>query len=228
MPSDIMNTPFAISTLTPIASGTIRAVYEHPENSSLLIKIIHPENSARHRENKTAWYKRRQRLRQYTLYLREISEYIAAYAQNQQSAVHSQKIVGLMETDLGLGLVTEAARDRDGNLAPSLGVLIKTGAFDAAAAGALVDFSHWLFDSSIIIADLHAGNIVYAFDETLGDHFVMIDGIGSSNLIPFKSWSKRANLHSKKKKIRKLCRKIARNDAKLAVDILLRIFPRKK
>lgn len=55
---------------------------------------------------------------QYALFMREINEFLATCADTGKAPSFAQKIIGLIETDLGLGLITEAARDREGESRP--------------------------------------------------------------------------------------------------------------
>ena len=109
-----------------------------------------------------------------------------------------------------MGMIVEAARDREGNLAPTMLKLLTERRFDDKARAALERFTEKLLNSDIVVADVHPGNLVYAHNEEEGDHFVLIDGIGATTLIPLKVWSRRANLASKRKKIAKLRRAVGR------------------
>ena len=205
-----MNKPFPIQGLEPIAAGKFRLVYEHPDNRNLLIKVIRPEMIDKRWGSGTPWFKRQRRMKQYSLFLREISEFLATCAGDGGAPSFAQKITGLIETDLGLGLITEAARDREGKLAPPMKKLLIEGRFDDEARAALERFIEELLKSDIVVADMHSGNLVYAYSETDGNHFVLIDGIGATTLIPLKVWSRRANMASKRTKIAKLRRSVAK------------------
>jgi hypothetical protein len=115
-----------------------------------------------------------------------------------------QRIVGFAETDLGLGLVVAAAKDRHGQLAPTLERLIAEGRFDAAARGNLMACLDELMALPIVIADLHFANFVYAWSREQGYHFVVIDGIGCKNLIPFNRLSPLVNRYSKRRRVQRL------------------------
>lgn len=198
-----------IQNLEPVAAGKFRLVYEHPDDRNLLIKVIRPEMIEGRWGSGAPWYKRQRRMRHYSLFLREIKEFLATCAQGSAPSF-AQKITGLIETHLGLGLITEAARDRDGNLAPPMKKLLVERRFDDEARAALERFFEQLLESNIVVADMHSGNLVYAYNESEGNHFVLIDGIGASTLIPLKVWSSRVNLASKRSKIAKLRRSVAK------------------
>jgi hypothetical protein len=192
----------------PLASGRMRLVFRHPDHDNWIIKVIRPDVIDERWGSGTPWYKMNRRFRHYISFVREIEEYIAAYARYGTSLPFLQTVVGLAHTDYGLGLVLEAALDSSGNLALQLGKMIHHGHFDEAAKAALERFFDRILESDVVVADLHPGNLVYATSATGACDFVMIDGLGVSNLIPFKVLSKTLNRRSKEKRILKLRQRI--------------------
>jgi hypothetical protein len=207
-----MSDVLALQHLDPVARGSARLVFEHPQRPDLLVKVMRPKHLEARYGKGAAWFRRR-RYDPYVLFLREIREYVAAHASNGHSLRIAQKVRGLVETDLGLGLLVEAVRGADGALAPTVAKLIATGAYDEAAQQALERFLEELLESDIVIADLHERNLVCAVGADGKQQFVMIDGLGSSTLIPFKGWSRALNRRSKVKRIRRLRARIARRIA---------------
>lgn len=189
---------------TPIAQGRMRAVYVHPNDSSLLVKVIRPEVIDQRWGSGKPWYKAHRRFMQYISYMREIAEYVAMYARYDMSLPFAQKVCGLVETDMGLGLVTEALRTEAGEIAPSLGSLLRDHLVTDEVRGALEQFIEQVMTSEVIIADLHPGNIVYAHFPNGGSRFVMIDGLGLSNILPLKSVFPFLNLKSKRRHVARL------------------------
>ena len=204
-----------LSHLKPLAQGRMRLVFEHPEDHAMLIKVIRPDVIEKRWGSGAAWYKRRRRYGRYISYIREIQEYVAAYSSAGISLPFAQKITGLVETDMGLGLVMEAVRDAGGDLAPPLSTVILDGRFGAEADRNLTKFSEQLLDSKLIVADLNLGNLVYAHDPDGGYRFVLIDGLGGATVLPFKSLSHRFNRWSKERSIRYLRERIERVKASL-------------
>jgi hypothetical protein len=193
-----------LSDTAPLASGSTRDVYLHPHDDNLLIKVMQPRAIEDRHERGRLWYKRRRRYRHFTTYLWEVREQIALRAHSKTHPTSLQKIVGFADTDLGFGLVVEAAKDRQGTLAPTLAQLIDEGRFDAVARA---DFKACLDELTalpVILADLWPGNLVYAWSEEHGDHFVLIDGVGCKNLIPLNRMSRLANWYTKRRRIRRL------------------------
>jgi hypothetical protein len=196
-----------LANRTPLASGSARDVYAHPDDASLLIKVIRPDAIEKRYGRGRPWYKTTRRYRHFISYLREVREQIALRAQRPGHPGCLQKIAGFADTDLGFGLVVEAARDRQGQLAPALPRLIEEGRFDAVARGHLEACLAELFDLPIILADLHGANLVYAWSETRGHHFVLVDGIGCKNLIPLNRIGA-INRYTKRRLIERLMRSV--------------------
>lgn len=204
-----------LSQLTPLAQGRMRLVFEHPRDPDSLIKVIRPDVIERRWGSGAAWYKRRRRYGRYTSYLREIQEYIAAYASHGVSLPFAQRITGLIETDMGLGLVMTAVRDSSGQLAPPLSALLRNNLFDEKAQGALEWFFQELLGCDLIVADLNLGNMVYTDSGPHGHHFVLIDGLGVSTVLPFKLLSRSFNRRSKRRCIQGLRERIQRTRLRL-------------
>lgn len=193
----------------PVAKGGLRLVYEHPDDPSLLVKVMRPEAVESRYGMGQPWYKRRRRFRQYILFARETLEYLATWASHGETLPIAQRVAGFVETDMGLGLVTDAIRGSDGGLAPTLAHLIDHRLFDEEAAAALERFLAELLECDLVIADLHERNLVYAASEGDPRRFVMIDGIGASTILPLKALSRRFNRRNKSAKIRRLRKRMA-------------------
>lgn len=202
--------PLALQHLQPLAKGTVRLVFEHPETPDLLVKVIRPDVLEKHYREETGWFPRGGRYGPYMLFIREIREHVAGYAGHRGSLPFAQSSLGLVDTDLGLGLITRAVRGTDGNLAPTAAKLIATGEYDLRAEAAMEHFLTGLLDSDLVISDLHERNIVYGSEPGAEPRFVMIDGLGSATLVPFKCWSRTLNRRSKVKRVARLRARIAR------------------
>jgi PhoP regulatory network protein YrbL len=192
----------------PVASGSTRDVYLHPGDDSLLIKVVPAGVIERRYVRGRAWYKTPRRYRHFMTYLREVREQIALRALSKTHPPSLQKIVGFADTDLGFGLVVKAVRDRQGRLAPTLEQLLAEGRFDATARADLEACIGELMDLPIVLADMHIANFVYGWSEEHGDHFVLIDGIGCKNLIPFNRLSCWVNRYSKGRRVQRLMRSV--------------------
>jgi hypothetical protein len=200
----------------PLTYGRSRLVFEHPDDPDLIIKVIRPEVVDERFGAKTKWYKKRRRFGRFISYKREVQEFLAIHEGHDTSHPFLQPIVGFARSDHGLGLVLEAMRGSDGKLAPNLSILIREGRFDAAAREALQDFLDQLLNCDVIISDLNPGNLVYAEQAGSGLGFVLIDGLGNNNILPFKTISRRLNRRSKMGRIRRLHQRIERAERRIA------------
>lgn len=204
----MVETFLKLKDVKPVAVGCMRLVFQHPRNPDWLVKVIRPEAIEERWGKKRAWYKRPRRYGRFSSYIRELQEYVAAWASHDGSLYFVQKIEGFADTDLGLGLVVRAARDRSGGYARSIVQLMEAGEFTPEVEAALERAMRQILDSDIVVSDPHAGNFVYAHTPEHGDHFVLIDGLGNNNLIPFKFISRTINRRSKLRRFEKLRRSI--------------------
>ena len=183
-----------------LATGNLRHVFHHPDNPTLLVKVVRADSIERRWGASASWYKRLPRARQYTGFVRELKEYIIAQARNPGRSVPLARMVGLVDTSLGLGLVSEKVRSPDGAMAPTLAARYeREGGFSDAIERDLALFLDQLLACNVIIGDLHAGNIAYGSDSRGGPRFVLIDGFGEKHALPFTSMSRRLNTHNTRK-----------------------------
>lgn len=196
-----MPSVLALSSATPLAVGTLRRVYAHPQNAERLVKVIRPEIIERRWGKKKAWYKRFRRARQFIAVQREVEEYLAGHAKHGRRLPFVQQVYGFEETDLGLGFVTEALHGRDGKIAPTLRDLIRGGRYDERVREAYEVFAREFEASDVVIGDFSAANIVLAWDEEHGERFVLVDGLGCSTFIPLKVLCRLANRWSKRRQL---------------------------
>lgn len=180
--------------------GHLRQVFQHPLQPDLLVKVMRAD-VVEARWGKTArWYKRRLRARHYTGYVRELKEYIASQARAGTGSVPICRMVGLVDTDLGLGLVSEKVRATDGGLAPTLAaVYVDERGFSTRVENGLARLLAELLEYNVIVGDMHAWNIVYGSDSRGGPRFVLVDGFGEKHVLPRSSMSHRLNAWNTRK-----------------------------
>src|ERR1700742_1862307 len=111
-----------LSSTEPLAVGHLRHVFQHPENPAYLVKVMRAD-AVSARIVKGRWYKRLPRTREYIGYVRELKEYIASQARAESRNAPIARMIGLVDTDLGLGLVAEKVCGPDGKLARTLAAL---------------------------------------------------------------------------------------------------------
>jgi hypothetical protein len=187
-----------------LASGSQRQVFDHPEDSTLLIKVMRPAGVI-------PWYRRRLKSRygQFRSALREIEEYVALQAGAAEDVDLVERVAGIVETDMGLGLAVEALRDPAGNLAPTLADVIRRGEFSPAVRANLDRFIARVLATNLVAYDTKARNIVFAHDLATGeDRFVLVDGMGERLTLPLNVISRRLNRFNKGRRVKRLRREI--------------------
>lgn len=186
--------PTRLAQCEPLAVGRLRCVHEHPARPDCLIKTVRADVIERRWGMAAPWYKRLVRTRQYTVFAREFEEYLAIQARHPGSSPPIARVVGIEETDLGIGLVVEKVRGADGTLAPTVAALGQAeGRIEPWLEKAFAAFLDDLLRHDVVVGDLHAWNIVHGSDSRGGPRLVLVDGFGEKNFIPRNSLSTRAN-----------------------------------
>jgi len=195
----------------PLAVGHLRQVFQHPHEPDCVIKVMRADAVQSRWGAKARWYKRLPRARHYTGFVRELKEYIATQARFPERRVPIARMVGVVETDLGLGLISEKVRGADGALAPTLAALYaRESGFSALIETELARFLDDLLACNVIVGDMHAWNIVYGSDSRGGPHFVLIDGFGEKHFIPRSSMSRTLNRWNTRKLFRRMREQLVR------------------
>lgn len=199
-----------LSDAVPIASGQVRRIFEHPHDARLLIKILRPDSIERRWKGAMRAYKRLARALHYSGHVRELKEYITACARHPGRPAPIARTIGVVETDLGLGLVAEKVVGPDSTLAPTLATrYVSEGGFSAALEHDLARLLEDLLACNVIVGDMHAWNIVYGSDSRGGPRFVLIDGFGEKLAIPLTSMSRRFNAHNTRRLYRRMREQLA-------------------
>ncbi|HEY0230101.1 MAG TPA: YrbL family protein [Dokdonella sp.] len=195
----------------PLAVGHLRQVFQHPRETDCVIKVMRADAVQSRWGAKARWYKRLPRARHYTGFVRELKEYIATQARFAGRNAPIARMVGVVETDLGLGLISEKVRDANGALAPTLAALYaRENGFSALIETGLARFLEDLLACNVIVGDMHAWNIVYGSDSREGPRFVLIDGFGEKHFIPRSSMSRTLNAWNTRKLFRRMREQLVR------------------
>jgi len=208
------NPPASILSLaqaTPLAVGHLRQVFQHPREAGYVIKVMRADAVQSRWGEKARWYKRLPRARHYTGFVRELKEYIATQARSAERSAPIARMIGVVETDLGLGLIAEKVHDANGALAPTLAALYaRENGFSALIESELERFLDDLLACNVIVGDMHAWNIVYGSDSRAGARFVLIDGFGEKHFIPRSSMSRTLNAWNTRKLFKRMREQLVR------------------
>jgi len=185
-----------LTSAQPIAEGAERRVYLHPHQPALLIKIVKPlrRKGAGKRPPLRHWHKRFQREGLYRSHLAELAEYAAArHHAGHDWNVPMARILGLIQTSEGLGLLVEKISGESGALAPTVQAIVDEHGLEPALAQALDALFDTLADHHIILNDVSARNIVLGRNADGRHGLYLIDGFGSKQAIPLYALSKALN-----------------------------------
>jgi hypothetical protein len=176
----------------PLVSGAYRDVYQHPLDDDLLIKTIKRLVIERYVE-RANWYRARFGTGHYKNFLREIEEYLVLRRRGQHSLPFIQHFAGVVETDLGLGIVVRKVRGRDGSLAPTLTRLVSDRGMNADLTAQISVLRDNVVREHIVFGDVSANNIVASDDAEHGRRLVIIDGLSDQLWLPVNSMSRWIN-----------------------------------
>lgn len=210
-PRQIMDTSIfprriRLSYLKPLATGTHRVVYDM--GHGLVIKVMLSSTPAPEKLLKRLKFRIRRlsRYGEHRFLFREYNQYIRVQLSAQQHAgvLPVAEVRGLIQTDLGLGMIAEKLTAAEGSLAPQVYQLYKSGKLDALLP-LLDDFANCPYEWDVVANDINAGNIVLA-DRDGVQQFVLVDGLGDSHFIPVRSWFSRFNRRSLDKRFDRMAR----------------------
>mgnify|MGYP003632331679 CR=1 FL=1 len=198
--------------LNLLGEGTQKLVFDHPESTDKVIKIMKPENSTPDGARVGQHYLRAHRSQGiYRQFRRELIQYLQLCKSNFNEKNYTfpiETVHGFVGTDLGLGLVTEKIVSPSG-LPKTLSYISRNSEFTPKHAKALDDF----FDSCcclhIVFGEVNIAGIMYTEERRGIPEFVLIDGIGDKLIIPFRSMSKTINTRNVRKVERKIKSKIS-------------------
>ncbi len=189
----------------PRANGSHRAIYDVPGSPELIVKVMlgHTENTPRNIVKALKYRVRNRwipRLRYRFLY-REYKSYIDIKLSQHQydEPPPVAELRGIIQTDIGLGMLFEKVVDRPGGLARTVSSVWRAG-IESHHVDLLNDFVHKLFHWNIKVNDLNADNIVLGHRDGQ-DCIVIVDGLGDSHLIPVRSWFRSLNHRSLSKRL---------------------------
>lgn len=201
--------PYAVQLLRlsdqePLAKGGHRNVYAYPDQPALLIKVTRP----RTRRNRSFSKRLVRRILPDTAFrnaLKEIEcEMKAALKSGDEIAqLPLARSFGVVQTDVGPGVVVERIQSGDGQLANHLLSMCQQQELSDQMLGDLNRFVGKLFELQIVGRDIHAENIVYGLRGQTR-MFLLIDGYGERNLVPLRSLSRRLNDRSLNKQMQQI------------------------
>lgn len=199
-----------LTSQTPLASSTEKEIYQHPDKDELLIKIWQTKYLDFLKQQDPIQTSLR-RLPKYTGCLKEITEHLYIREKGEESRF-VQNIVGLIDTDLGMGVVVEKITQKNGQLAQNLTDVIANNHYHLPQEQAMSELIAWLRSTGVIIRDLTLRNLVW---DECNSRFVIVDGLGGKARCSLRSFSSWYNRRSNNKRADKLLFRIERAKLRL-------------
>jgi hypothetical protein len=201
---------------TPIASGAMQLVYQHPSEPDLLIKILRVAKARERWQRKSRGLPIRRRHGLYNAWVREIGAYIAMRERSPdgECPAFMQRHYGIVDTDLGRGLLVGKVTGRDGALAPDIGRLVTRHGFTGDLRRKLADLQSRIAALNLVTTDISPRNILMGWSEAEGDHLVVVEGFGENTLIPVKSMFRFLNQRSIRQHFASTVRRLEHLDRK--------------
>lgn len=171
----------------PLFVGGTRYCFQHPEHRDRCIKVLRPDRTGAARKLLRRDFKRWLPAR----FLDDQRKEIAAYRELLEHASerlwrHVPRYHGVVDTDMGIGIVTQLMRNADGSWPANLEALLPDGMTPELEAG-IEAFLEGVATLRILTRDLLPHNMI-AVREASGYRVMVVDGIGNAELVPVSSW----------------------------------------
>lgn len=142
--------------------GSKRSCYVHPSNHNLCIKVL--SNTCDKHDGIVA-----QQL--------EVDDY-SVLQRCERSALFDRipRFEGTVETDLGLGIVSQLLRDVDGEISQNLAKLLQKQGLTPELVKAIEKLKQWLHEQHLLTRDTGPHNIVAVRVANSKWHLVIIEG----------------------------------------------------
>jgi hypothetical protein len=205
----------ALKKQTPVARGRTQSIYQHPDDANLLIKVrdIAVLQWAYNRKlGGMIGYRRKHG--HHTTWMRELRHYFSVCLRLGYNPQFLQDYRGVVDTDCGLGLIVGKIVSRSGELAPTLAEVVSKKGFSPDLRQKVDELLRQLNDCRVSTNDISPNNIVYGWNESVGDHLVLIEGIGVNTFIPLAQFSNHLNIRSNNRHFAKTMRWLEKMDRK--------------
>lgn len=184
----------------PFASGDNRQCFRHPDNPSLCVKVLRPENiEARYQRQsfvKKLLGKGRidDNAQERKAYQQQAIRQLIAKGQAEKVWQHLPRFYGERQTSLGIANVSELLQDHNNQPAEPLEHYLQRRGFDQPMQEAVGRLCDWLLDTGILTRNLLPHNIV-VMGQNDRPELYLIDGLGAptvpDKLATIPAWRRR-------------------------------------
>jgi hypothetical protein len=174
--------------LTPFAVGGTRRCYVHPDHADRCVKVLRPDRTPEARRALEKGWRRFRNLKGFDDQWKELKIYqFLESKKDKRIWAHVPRFFGTVDTDQGVGIVTELFRNHDGAYPGNLEQVLPQGMSQGMQV-AIQNFKSWLREVLFLSRDLLPHNIIAI--ESAPDQFrlVIVDGLGNSEFIPVSDW----------------------------------------
>ncbi len=202
-------TEIKLANLTPFANGGNRLCFIHPDDSRLCIKVARPGFSPAEKRSRKKFPKNLKPLRSFDD--SQIEHDVLIDIQNNLGDAVLEfipKSYGMIETDMGPGIVTNLVIDDEGKISVTLLQYLWEKGLTGPIQKSLDHFyQNW---QSLVIPsrDLLLHNIVVEQKQNGECRLMVIDGLGWSDMIPLAKISKKLAYKKAGRKIRNMQQRI--------------------
>jgi hypothetical protein len=198
-------TPINLANLTPFANGGNRLCFIHPDDSRLCIKVARPGFSPAEKRSRKKFPKTLKPLRSFDD--SQIEHDVLTKIQNtlgDEVLEFIPRSFGMIETDMGPGIVTNLVVDDEGKISVTLLQYLWEKGLDEPIQKSLNHFYQRWQALVIPSRDLLLHNIVVEQKHDGECHLMVIDGLGWSDMIPLAKISRRLAYKKAGRKIRNM------------------------
>ena len=187
----------------PFTIGGTRRCYVHPDDPSKCIKVLRPDRTALQRKRAAKGWRRLKPLASFDDQVKERRAYERLISRREELVFrHVPKYFGTVDTDMGIGIVTQLIRDFDGKFPATLEEALLLPA-TSELTSAVDQFKRWLRDSLLLTRDLLPHNIIVVRRSEGVSRLMIVDGLGSSEFVPLSHWNRFAARKKVERKIAK-------------------------
>lgn len=189
--SDRKNEPvIRLQEQEPFAIGGTRRCYLHPSDPSRCIKVLRKDRTPEKRREAATGFKKFRSAKHWDDQDKEIMAYNELMKRHGSELwSHVPRYFGVVQTDSGIGIVTQVYRNFDSTFPLNLDQQVPCG-IDNPLETAMEEFKHWLRRELVLTRDLLPHNIIAVREDEHLCRLVIVDGLGNSEWIPISSWSR--------------------------------------
>ena len=178
----------SLQGLTPFAVGGTRLCFIHPHDSEKCVKVLREDRTPQARRNRTKGIKRFRSVKHWDDQRKELVAYQHLLQRDKKTIWnHIPEFFGIVETDLGVGIVTRIYRNYDDKFPKNLEEEVPQG-IDDLLQFAISDFKEWLRNELVVTRDLLPHNIIVVRNSVRHCRLMIVDGLGNSEWIPVSTW----------------------------------------